>query len=54
MHKEEVDLFVKALKSANEEFYVEAINEFRTLIKKFPNRNYVMIQNSMLAYVILI
>ena len=37
MHKEEVDLFVKALKSANEEFYVEAINEFRTLIKKFPN-----------------
>lgn len=37
MNKEEVDLFVKALKSANEEFYVGAINEFRTLIKKFPN-----------------
>jgi TolA-binding protein len=37
MHKEEVDLFVKALKSANEEFYYEAINKFRNLIKKFPN-----------------
>ncbi len=37
MHKEEVDLFVKALKSANEEFYFEAISEFRALIEKFPN-----------------
>ena len=37
MHKEEVDLFVKALKSANEEFYFEAISEFRNLIKNFPN-----------------
>lgn len=37
MHKEEVDLFVKALKSANEEFYFDAIIEFRNLIKNFPN-----------------
>ncbi len=37
MHKEEVDFFVNALKSANEEFYLEAINEFKTLIKEFPN-----------------
>ena len=36
MHREEVDFFVNALESVKEEFYLEAINKFKTLIKEFP------------------
>jgi len=37
MHKDEVDLFVKGLENAKSEFYLDSINEFKKLIKDFPD-----------------
>ena len=37
MHKIEVELFVKGLENAKEEFYIDSINEFKKLIHDFPD-----------------
>lgn len=37
MHKLEVELFVKALNNAKDEFYFDSINDFKKLINDYPD-----------------
>ncbi len=41
MHDKEIQYFTKALQQAGNEFYLEAIGEFRVLIEEFPNSELV-------------
>ena len=37
MHKLEVELFIKALKNAKDEFYFDSINDFKKLTNDYPD-----------------